>query len=132
MLWFSVLSSKLPSSNDNDSLTVLQESVVGKSRVHRIDDQQIDAAFRRIKPNFMGFHIWKLEVRLHIERSVTSVWLYKHYISIQNDRIETVPADKCGIFHDRDTYIIYAAAPADTVVTPKTVVRIISRWSLQQ
>lgn len=70
----------------------------------------------------MGFHIWKLEVRTQLEHR-EQFDLHIQYL-IQNDRIEMVPADQCGIFYDRDTYIIYAAAPADIVVSPKTGVRL--------
>lgn len=91
-------------------------------------DEQIDAVFRRIKPNCIGFHIWKMEVCVCFHQPLLQTIQFNVFLCVydshsQNDRIETVPGDQCGIFHDRDTYIVYAAGLPGTFVTPQTVVR---------
>ncbi|XP_025829482.1 advillin isoform X2 [Agrilus planipennis] len=48
----------------------------------------VDTAFKLIKPNTTGFHIWKIE----------------------STKVVSLPKDQYGIFYDTNAYIVYAAS----------------------
>ncbi|XP_031623879.1 villin-like protein quail isoform X1 [Contarinia nasturtii] len=66
-----------------------------------VSDGVIDAAFRKVRKNSIGFHIWKVE----------------------NNRVEALPKEKFGIFYDDCTYIIYASTIKGNIVNQYTISR---------
>lgn len=94
----------------------------------------IDHAFRKVRKNSLGFHIWKVEVRTAYAKSQvassSSFCLVSKQIFIsQNNHVEAVPKEKFGIFHDDCTYIIYAATIKGCIVNQYTIVSFVFSFS---
>lgn len=99
----------------------------------RVTEGLIDAAFRKVRKNSIGFHIWKVEVRKHqfcyliiknLKKRNFDVLLHLFKFNSQNNRVEALPKEKFGIFYDDCTYIIYASTIKGSIVNQYTLVSI--------
>lgn len=113
--------------------------------LRNISDGIIDGAFRKVRKNSIGFHIWKVEVNFHYFLSnflcksyenhlkLTTIYLttirFNRVYFIQNNRVEALPKEKFGVFYDDCTYIIYASTIKGNIVNQYTIVREISIYS---